>query len=135
MLILNEVLIPCIIIILIILGAFTNMSFLLNSLLRGIIIFLLLLAIKLIGDKAFKTESLGWGDVNLSFVAGLVLGFKLGLVYLFLGALIALPFGIYLRKSKKDLLMPFGPFLITSMWIIYAFSPVFNNLMNILLGV
>lgn len=135
MLILNEILIPSIILILIIFGIFTSVEFLLNSLVRGLILYLLLLVIKLVGDKAFKTESLGWGDVNLSFVAGLVLGFKLGLVYLFIGALIALPFGLYLRLSKKDLLMPFGPFLVTSMYIIYANSHVFNSIISLLLGV
>ena len=135
MVILDEVLIPATILLLIVLFLSNNLTFLMNSILRGLVLFILLLSIKLIGDKVFKQESLGWGDVKLSFIAGLVLGFKLGLVYLFLGAFIALPYGLYGRMSKKELLMPFGPFLITSMWIVYAFAPVINGWINILLGV
>lgn len=91
--------------------------------------------IKLIGDKAFKTESLGWGDIKLSLIAGFILGIRLGAVYIFLGSLIALPFGIILSFKSKSKIIPFGPFLSISLIIIYWFSPVFYSILNVLLGV
>ena len=133
--ILDEILIPSMIILIVLLFIKYNYMFVLNSVIRGLVLFIILLIIKLVGDKVFKQESLGWGDVKLSFIAGLLLGFKLGLVYLFLGAFIALPYGIYLRVSKKDLLMPFGPFLITSMWIVYVCSPYIRIILKVLIGV
>jgi prepilin signal peptidase PulO-like enzyme (type II secretory pathway) len=134
MVILDEVLIPGIILLIVILFFQYNANFVLQSLLRGLVIFGLLLVIKLIGDKVYKQESLGWGDVKLSFIAGLLLGFKLGLVYLFVGALIALPYGLILRLIQNDILMPFGPFLITSLYLVFIFSPYINRLLSILLG-
>ena len=97
-------------------------------------IFGVLLMVKFLGDKAFKQESLGWGDVKLSFIAGLLLGFKLGLVYLFVAAFIALPYGLVLRLLKKDMLMPFGPFLMTSICIVYIFSSQINYVLSQLFG-
>ena len=75
-----------------------------------------------------------YGSYLIVFIAGLLLGFKLGLVYLFVGALIALPYGLILRLIKKDMLMPFGPFLITSLYLVFIFSPYINKLLSVLLG-
>jgi len=91
-----------------------------------------MLLIKISGDKIFKQESLGWGDVKLSFIAGVVLGYKLGILYIFLGSTIALPFAIYITHKNKNNLIPFGPFLAISMLILFYFSTYFNNLLNIL---
>ena len=135
MIILDEILIPAAIMLVVILFFQYDIYFVLWSLLKGLIIFVILLVVKLLGDKAYKQESLGWGDVKLSFIAGLLLGFKLGLVYLFVGAFIALPYGIILRLLKKEGIMPFGPFLITSLSIIFIFSSTFNYILNLLLGV
>lgn len=134
MVILDEVLVPVAIGLMIVMYFEYGYIFLLKMILRGISVFMFFLVIKLIGDRVFKQESLGWGDIKLSYIAGLMLGFKLSLVYMFLGALIALPYGIILRKVKEEMLLPFGPFLALSLWLIYAFSPVFNYLLNILLG-
>ena len=91
--------------------------------------------IKLIGDKAFKTESLGWGDIKLSLISGFILGIRLGTLYIFLGSLIALPFGIASSFKSKSRIIPFGPFLSVSLLVIYWFSPFFYSILNILLGV
>ena len=91
--------------------------------------------IKLIGDKAFKTESLGWGDIKLSLIAGFILGIRLGAVYIFLGSLIALPFGIIFSLKSKLRIIPFGPFLSISLLVIYWFSPLFYSILNSLIGV
>ena len=134
MIILDEVLIPITIGLIIVMFFEFNYIFVIKMILRGLTTFTLFLIIKLLGDKAFKQESLGWGDVKLSFIAGLMLGFRLSLVYMFLAAFIALPYGIILRKYKEEVLMPFGPFLALSLGIVYVLSPMLNNLLNILIG-
>ena len=135
LIILDEVLIPSIILSIIVLYFIGGFELILSSLIRGVVLFIVLLIIKLLGDKVFKQESLGWGDVKLSFLAGLLLGFKLGLVYLFLGALIALPYGIISKHFKKEALMPFGPFLMISLYVIYTIPSWFNMILQVLIGV
>ena len=135
MIILDEVLIVSIIGILVTYFVHFDYMYVLQFLLRGLIIFIIFLLIKIIGDKVFKQESLGWGDVKLSFIAGLLLGFKLGLIYMFLGAFLALPYGLISRILKKEIHMPFGPFLITSLCIVYIYSFEILNILNVLLGV
>ena len=134
MVILDEVLVPAFVSIVVILFLQHGITFVLWSLLKGLCLFVFLLVIKLFGDRAFEQESLGWGDVKLSFLAGTLLGVKIGLVYLFIGALIALPYGIITRILKKDVLMPFGPFLVTSLYILFLFHSVVNIILNVLIG-
>ena len=107
----------------------------LESLFNGLILFILLLLIKFSGDKAFKQESLGWGDVKLSFIAGMFLGIKLGIIYIFVGSFLAFPYALYVTAKKKDALVPFGPFLATSLLLIYWNYDLVLNILNTLLGV
>ena len=52
------------------------------SLLSGLLMFFFMLMVKIVGDKAFKRESLGGGDIKLSLFIGLVLGYKLSFINL-----------------------------------------------------
>lgn len=90
-----------------------------HQLLYGILLFLLVLLIKLLGDKAFKQESLGWGDVKLSFIAGLVLGIRVGVIYIFVASFLALPYALFCTIRKKEAIVPFGPFLVLSMLFLF----------------
>lgn len=60
------------------------------------------------------TKGMGWGDVEIGFLCGFYLGFKLTCVMLFLafvtGGLIGLLLIILKLKTRKDT-MPFGPFI------------------------
>lgn len=106
-----------------------------TNLLNGLILFLIMLIIKFIGDKAFKQESLGWGDVKLSFLAGMFLGVKLGVVYIFAGSFIAFPYALFVTLSKKETLVPFGPFLATALLLIFWNYDLVLGFINTLLGV
>lgn len=110
-------------------------DFTIRHLISGALLFAIMLSVKLIGDRSFKQESLGWGDVKLTFVAGLLLGFKMGIIYIFLGAFIALPYAIYTTLKKNNSMIPFGPFLVVSMLFIYWNSSLFTIIINTLLGV
>ena len=79
--------------------------------LNGAGAFAILYLFKVLGDVLFKKESLGGGDIKLMFVIGLVLGFDMSMVVIFMAAFIALPLSVYaLAKNNKNVL-PFGPYL------------------------
>lgn len=101
-------------------------------LLWGTILFLVMLLIGFIGKKIFKKEALGGGDIKLACIIGLILGLKLGLVSIILSSLLALPYAIASVLLNKDSEVPFGPFLIASMAIVFIFADKFLNLIAFL---
>ncbi|MDD5865933.1 MAG: prepilin peptidase [bacterium] len=101
------------------------------SILSGIVIFLVMYLIKIIGDKIFKRESLGGGDIKLSFVIGLTLGFRLSLISLILSSFLALPYSVASLKLQKNNEVPFGPFLVSSLFIVFLFYDKFINIINL----
>ena len=135
MIILNYPLIIGVIGILVTLFGNYNYLFVLQFILRGIVIMLLFLIVKLIGDRLFKQESLGWGDVKLAFFAGLLLGFKLSFIFIIVSILLALIYSLMNIIRNRKLMLPFGPFMITSLCIVYLFSAEISNIINLLLGV
>jgi len=106
------------------------------SILNGIFMFVIMYLIKLLGDKIFKKESLGGGDIKLAFLIGLSLGYpgiglRLSLISLIFASFLALPYALstlYLNKKNE---LPFGPFLISSTLIIFVFLEKFSNLLII----
>lgn len=87
--------------------------------LSAIFLFGIMYLIMLLGNKLFKKESLGGGDIKMMFVFGLVLDPLLGVFSIFLGSLIALPVSILLLKKNKEKIIPFGPFLLIAFNIIF----------------
>lgn len=83
----------------------------LHSFIGGLLGFVLMYVIKLLGDFAFKAESLGGGDIKLFFMLGLVFNFDTIIVILFLASFFALPYAISLMLMKKDNIVPYGPFI------------------------
>ena len=77
-----------------------------------------------------RGEWIGGGDVKLGILLGLILGWKVALVCLFLsyilGAFVAVVLIIFRRKTKKDIL-PFGPFLIFSFILSLFYGPFILN--------
>lgn len=98
----------------------------------GMLIFAIMYGIMLLGNLLFKKESLGGGDIKLSFVAGLVLGPILGIFYIIFGAFLAFPYAMYITIRNKENMLPFGPFLISSLLIIYLDYNFFLNFINAL---
>ncbi len=78
----------------------------------GIFLFIVMYLIMQLGNKLFKKESMGGGDVKLMFLFGLVLDPLLGTLTIFLGSLFALPMSIFLYFSNHEKVVPFGPFLL-----------------------
>jgi len=89
------------------------------AILNGVISFCIMYGIKLLGDYFFKRESMGGGDIKLLFLFGLVIGFQLSIISIFLASFIGLPVSIFLMKKKRTQIIPFGPFLAISALILY----------------
>lgn len=104
----------------------------LYSLLSAAVMFLILLGIKIVADKAFKQESLGGGDVKLAILIGAVLGIKLGLTAFILSAFIALPYALIVEGVKKKSIVPYGPFIIIALDLVFVFMDKFNSLIDYL---
>lgn len=104
------------------------------SIFYGIILFLIMYFVQYLGTKIFKKEALGGGDVKLAFVIGLVLDINLGLIALLLSTFLALPYSIaslYLTKNHE---VPYGPFLVGALTIVYLFMDKFSALLTFIFG-
>ncbi len=110
-------------------GPFDTLFYVLNGLLMFAIMYLFML----LGNKLFKKESLGGGDIKLMFVVGLILHPLLALFTIFLASLFALPFAVLLLKTNDDHVIPFGPFICLGLLLIY-FTKIDYNSLLIFLG-
>ena len=100
---------------------FLNVGFLpgLIKIASGIFLFSLMYTIMLVGNKILKKECLGGGDIKMMFVFGLILDPLLGTLTIFLGSFIALPISLFLLYKNNEKVIPFGPFLLIGLAIIY----------------
>ncbi len=96
----------------------SNFLFAIGTGLLNAVLFILLIIIS-------KGRGMGFGDVKLVFIIGLLLGFPLGLIAVYLafltGGLIAAILVIG-RRKKFGQIIPFGPFLIISTYFCIFFG-------------
>lgn len=104
----------------------------LMSLVSGLVVFGIAYLLRLFGYIAFKQEALGGGDIKLSFVAGMLVGVKLGIVYIVLASFLAFPYAIYITLKNKDNMLPFGPFLVSSLLIVFLNMNILNDMLKFL---
>ena len=91
----------------------------LSSIVSGLFLFITMYLIMLVGNFLFKKETLGGGDIKMMFVFGLILSPLLGITAIFLGSVLALPVSLFLLSKKNQHLIPFGPFLLLSLTLLY----------------
>lgn len=99
---------------------------------NGCLASLFIYIVKLIGDFIFKKESMGGGDIKLLFIFGLVLGWPLSVLSIFLASVIGLPLSLLIIHKNKNHEIPFGPFLSIGALIILLTKIDLNWLLNIL---
>jgi len=75
-------------------------------------------------------EAMGEGDILVFATMGAILGIKLSLIAIFLGAIFAIFPSIYNRIAKKDLELPFIPFLSLGLFIVWIFENQFLEIWN-----
>ena len=98
----------------------------------GLITFAVMYLFKIFGDLVFKKESLGGGDIKLSFLFGLILGWQLGLLTIAIGAFLAFPIALYVTlKKEKSSEIPFGPYLILGLLVVFFFGEYILKLLII----
>lgn len=96
----------------------------------GMLLFLIMYMVMLIGDSVFKKESLGGGDIKLMFIFGLILDPLMGIITIFVGSILALPISLIMLKRNKDNVIPFGPFLLLAFTLIYYTGITSNTILS-----
>jgi len=72
---------------------------------------------------AIKKEAMGEADIMIAATMGALLGVKLGLVAIFVGALLALPALLLTQdESEESKQLPFIPFLAMGCWLVLMFD-------------
>lgn len=89
--------------------------------------------IKIIGNIAFKKESLGDGDIKLMAVIALAVGLYYSFVTLFIASLMGVIFSISWTRKNKDGIIPFGPFLLISSLITLYFSVYVDKFLSVII--
>lgn len=90
----------------------------------AVILFLVMIGIKILGNSMFKRESLGDGDIKLMAVIGASVGLFNSFISLFLASFAALIFSIITMKKNKSGIVPFGPFLLIGALIMIYLSNI-----------
>lgn len=104
----------------------------LKMLANGILTFIVFYLIKLLADFSFKKEAMGGGDVKLMALIGTLIGAPMAIITLCASSFIAFPYAIYIYFSKKENILPLGPFLCIAGLIIFFLGLSFNDIMNIM---
>ena len=112
---------------------FFGLNFTVEKIVSGILAFVTMYMIKLIGDKLFKRESMGGGDIKLMFLFGIVIGYALSICDIFLATFIAFPVAIFILFSRRDNLIPFGPFLAMGAILIHISKVHFTSIINFII--
>lgn len=130
--ILDEVLIVSSIFIVIFTGFISGFNGIFNSLISAVVAFTLMFSLKLLGNFLFKKESMGDGDIKLMFVIGLIIGYQMSIVSIFIASVIALPISLIYLAIKKDNILPFGPYLCAATLIIIFLQIDINYILNLI---
>lgn len=101
------------------------------TLVSGIITFLVMLLVGFIGKKMYKRDALGGGDIKLSFIIGMILGVQVAMVSLIFSTFLALPYALATIVLKKDSEVPFGPFIVSSLFIVFLYYDKFYNIVKL----
>lgn len=101
------------------------------TLVSGIITFLVMLLVGFIGKRMYKRDALGGGDIKLSFIIGMILGVQVAMVSLIFSTFLALPYALATIVLKKDSEVPFGPFIVSSLFIVFLYYDKFYNIVKL----
>ncbi len=81
---------------------------------------------------ALKKEAMGEADIMIAATIGAMVGINLGLLTIFLSAVLALI--AFAAVAKRDIEMPYIPFLAAALFIVFVFRDFFLSLLERLYG-
>ncbi len=132
----DRVILISLIIVLITKFVFLDVTTCIYSIISGVVMFLIMMLIKLLGNKMFKKESLGDGDIKLVGVIGASIGIIPSLISIFIASITGLIFAIFSKSDDKSGIVPFGPFIllgsIISLYLINIINNMFGNILTVL---
>ena len=123
-----------VILILLIKFFFIGIKAFLLSILGGLICFGIMFSIMKVGEFVFKKECLGGADVKLMILSGVTLEPFLSLLVIILASFIALPVSLLLLFRHKENIIPFGPFLVIGILVVFFLKLDSASIINFLLG-
>lgn len=80
-----------------------------------------------IAEWVLKKEAMGGGDVKLLAAIGAVIGWRGVLWTIFVSSLVGTVGGLYLRFTKGEELIPFGPYLALAAFLYLFYGPTVMN--------
>lgn len=101
---------------------FFPLTVFIDHIIGGIVGFGFFYIIALIGEKVYKKESLGGGDIKLYGIIGLILGVELTIFSIFVASLTGLLFSLIFIRGKEGKYLPFVPFISLGVWIAYIYG-------------
>ena len=84
--------------------------------------------LRFVVSKILGREAMGSADIFIAAVMGVILGWKLGAIAIYLGAIFTIP--AYIIVRKKDYELPFVPFLALGTLIAYIFQLQISELLT-----
>ena len=81
-------------------------------------------------EELKNQKAMGEGDIPIAAIIGGILGVKLGIIAIFLGALFAIIPSLINIIIKKDIETPFIPFLTLGLFTVYFFDTFWLNLLE-----
>lgn len=91
----------------------------LYSLCGGLIAFGIMYLIMRFGSFLFKKETMGGADVKLMFTVGICVEPLLSLVVIIIASVVALPISLVLLVKEKEHAIPFGPFILIGLLVVF----------------
>jgi len=84
--------------------------------------------VRLVGTAALQREAMGFGDVTLMMMVGTFLGWQAGVVIFFVAPFAGLVVGIVQAVTRRDDVIPYGPFLcLGALFVMVRWADVWNR--------
>ena len=106
----------------------------LYAFLSGLVAFVIMYGIMKFGEYIFKKETLGGADVKLMAIVGMCTEPFLSLLVIIVASFIALPISLYLLVKEKEHAIPFGPFIMIGLLIVFFTKLNSMEIVRFLLG-
>jgi len=89
----------------------------------------ILYAVAVLGEWLFKKEAMGGGDIKLLGMLGAYLGWQKVIITFFLAPLAGIFFAVFIKLTKKNNVIPYGPFLsLAAIITIFAYDHIIDLL-------